>query len=955
MVPQYRIFYSWQSDNQQANELLHQALKEVMNQLNGRGIAVRIEQGGGGCGFISIEDSVRLKIRRCDIFVGDVTPVGSVVKKSKLLPNANVMYEMGMATECMNADRILAVAMKGDWKVEDMPFDFNHYTMIQYDPEKDLTRLMGQIKSRILETDRISRRENNRLFSSRVINKNIASEKYLPDTFLEDLVVKEKARSFVAPYKMYPLVYGQVTKLNFDHYNNLQKLKGEKGNFKLHVKKWSIQDTTIDIERLRRIVKDIHSYLNKRAELLAKDGNEGWLSSRKIERLADALALMNRQVMVVTSAAGQGKTNFVCDLVMNVLRSNGIPYVFTNAYELSADQIAKSLAAEYNFIGDLSLEEVLLKAEHYCHQHLHYLVIVIDGLNEHPRQGLFKNNLARVLDAIKEHQHVKVLLTCRKQFYDNNYQILRQTVGDGLCEVKLDKKHRRWDNDETTDDECIIERYAAHFNVKAPIAPGIRNELLDDLLLMRVFFQGYQGQDLSKMTQIDYVDLYGRYYGNLCEQIQGIIEQEANVTNARGMAARIFEKIIVWMVDNNVFTNLPMNDVMKDLTADERQCFTSFMSANLLLRQDMSEGSEGIDDVLNFTYEQIRDYLVTRYLVDEVFRRNKSRFTDLVEQYTTESNNQAEGTKKFLFLYARNHDKNDVYDQVKKQPWHNNTLVNDIWEVTDDRITSEDVEIVKSYIRSHADEIVKVLTYTHWSPVKHKRLNLQVLFDVLEEMSRDERSAYLEKVWPSETKRRSLYGEPVVTPRGELLSAIKDGIDRRKEKEEKEEKEALELLEKYLTEGEGKDRLYVPRLKKKKTTSPFVIYAYGSYNYLMRVHRGAKAEFLTMAGVNNGYAKEMFSTIYDAVFSEAKDVVEMYEDYYVNEYKNFEHFLSMHYSIPSNIVKKFVKVKNEASHRLIDFDALSYGGDTVSGFVMSDDFIERMYNWLNWLDDENKN
>ncbi len=186
MIPQYRIFYSWQSDNTKAKNLLLQALDEVKNQLESKGIAVQIEQGGGCGQFISIEDSVRIKIRRSDIFVGDVTPVGNVSLKGKLLPNANVMYEMGVATECMSADRILAVAMKGDWKVEDMPFDFSHYTMLLYNPKKDFQKLKDRIKERIIETDRISRIANNRFFSDRLLVRNINSGKYLPDTFLED-------------------------------------------------------------------------------------------------------------------------------------------------------------------------------------------------------------------------------------------------------------------------------------------------------------------------------------------------------------------------------------------------------------------------------------------------------------------------------------------------------------------------------------------------------------------------------------------------------------------------------------------------------------------------------------------------------------------------------------------------------------------------------------------------
>lgn len=953
MIPQYRIFYSWQSDNPRAKILLKQALDEVVDQLKRKGIAAIVEQGGGGCGFISIEDSVRIKIRRCDIFVGDVTPVGNVAMKGKLLPNANVMYEMGVATECMHADRILAVAMKGDWKVEDMPFDFNHYMMVKYDPDKDLPYLLSEIKKRIIDTDKISRRENNRFFSDRVVNKNIASEKYLPDTFLENLTIKQKARLFVAPYKMYPFVYSRVRTMNFDYYNKLQRLKGGKGTFKLNVKDRDIQDKTIDIERLRSIVKDFHGYLSKQILKLSKDGNEGWLSSRKIESAANELELMNKQVMVVTSDAGQGKTNFVCDLVRNVLKADGIPYVFTNAYELSSDQLAKSIAAEYNFIGDYSLEDVLMKSEHYCHQHLQYVIIVIDGLNEHPEQGLFKNNLARVLDAVKEHTHVKVLLTCRKQFYDNNYQVLQHTLGDCLCEVNLDNRHRRWDDSETSEDECLIERYADHFNVKAPVAHGLRNELLENLLLMRIFFQGYQGQDLSKLTQIDYVDLYGRYYEQLCEQIQIIVEQDALVTNVRGIAARIFNKVIAWMVEHDVFTNLPLDAILKILSSDERQCFTAFMSANMLLRQDMTEDTSSVGDVLNFTYEQIRDYLVTRYLIDDVYPVDRDRFSTLVERYTSDSNNQAEGTRMFLFLYARCNNKDEVHKLIKKYPWYEKVLIDFIWNIPDEKITSEDVEIVKAYLRRHADDVVKVLTYTHWSPVINKNLNINSLFDVLEEMGKENRIAYLEVVWPSNTKYRSVFGESLVTPRREFISEVRAGIEKRKKKNDQERK-VLERLENYLLEVEGTDKSFIPRPKKKRKSTPLVLYAYESYCYLMRVHKGKKEEFLAMAGVKDGYAKEMFSSIYDAIFAEAKDVVEMYNNYYANEYRDFSHFLSMHYSIPSSRVRKYAKVKDEEDYRLIEFDALSYGGDTVSGLVMSDDLIVRMYNWLNWQDDEDK-
>ena len=128
---------------------------------------------------------------------------------------------------------------------------------------------------------------------------------------------------------------------------------------------------------------------------------------------------------------------------------------------------------------------------------------------------------------------------------------------------------------------------------------------------------------------------------------------------------------------------------------------------------------------------------------------------------------------------------------------------------------------------------------------------------------------------------------------------------------------------------------------------------YEAYCYLMKVHKGTKEEFMKKAGVSKGYALEMFSTLYDSIFAESKDVREMYENNYKSEYKDLKHFLMMHYSIPEKLVGKYVNACESDLYRLIDFDALSYGGDGVHGLVLSDDYLVRMYNWLNWDNDEN--
>ncbi len=953
MTPQYRIFYSWQSDDPTSRELIKKALDEVIEKLKEKRTHVIIEQGGGDCGFISIEESIRIKIRRSDIFVGDVTPVGLVNEKSKLLPNANVMFEMGLATECMSPNRILAVAMDGDWKEENMPFDFNHNTMLRFDKNKGQQLLYEAIINKIRETDKISRNENIRFFSKRLLSKNIESTKFLPDTFLENIDAKDLARCFVFPFKMYPLVYNKLQKLNFDFYNKTLMQKGVKEKIEFNIDKWNLTEKPVDIEFLQNNINAVNNIVRQLLKKIPQHEHDSYFAFRKLEKIDTQLNAMSKKIMMITSAAGQGKTNFICDIVKNVLKNNFTPFIFINAYELSAETLAKSIAEEYNFIGNNSLEDVLLKAEKYCNQHLQYLIIVIDGLNEHPKQGPFKINLIRVLNAICKYKLAKVLMTCRKEYYKSNYQSFQNELENNLIENKLPPTSQHVQNEESNNEICLLNRYGKHFNTGVPTSSIVRSALLSNMLLLRIFFETHQGKNVEDINQIDYIELYKNYYKLQCEKIQQIILQNVYVANANGMAMKIFHRITTWMIEHDIFWNLPLEDIQKTMTADEQLCFTSFMSTNLILQQDESEGNIGISSVLNFTYEAMRDYIIARHLIDEVLVADEKKFEELVNRYTNNDNDQAEGTKRFLFLYAKSKKDDKANMLLMQQKWYESSFIEYIWEVPEENITTNDINKIKEHLRFHPDNKAKLLAYQYWSPQKNKKINLNILLDILNEKKEEEQKNYLEQIWPSKPNHYQMSSD---TERKQFLKALRFGIDTRNTKENKQELDVLKKLETYLSKDERKSNGTTTREQKekfKKNDISFVMFEYDYGRLLLKVHNGTKEEFLSKAGVKEGFAREMFETIYDSIFAEADDVNSLYENFYSNEYQNLQHFLEMRYSLPQNIAPKYADVCKSSDYRLIDFDAHSYGGNGVRVFLMDNDFKERIYKWLNWEDYEN--
>lgn len=954
MIPQYRIFYSWQSDNKGAKKALRKTLNAVIKQLKGENIALEVVEGGGGEGFISIEDAVRMKIQKCDIFIGDVTPIGNVSLKSKLLPNANVMYEMGIATECMTADRIIAVAMAGEWKVEDMPFDFNHYSMLRYEGEGDLKELTTKIKERIKETDKIERRINNRFFSRRLLDRNILSKKYLPDTFLENREAKEKARIFCAPFKMYGYLTERLNCMSFEMYNAKRRRSGKSEDFKLDLSRFDIHGKTIDLDKLQELNNNLLGYLRPNVSEMDRDGNHGWTNAIKVRRIAEKVELLNKKFMVVTSDAGQGKTNFVCDLVNNLFITEGIPYVFVNAYELSAKHLSRSVAQEYNFLGNGSLGDAVLKAERFCQQNLQFLMIVIDGLNENVNQRLFKNNLIRVLSSLADYRHVKVVMTCRKAFYDQNYSSLREVLGNDLVEVSLNHRNRSEDKLEKREEDCIIERYASHFKTKGDLHPSVANELTSNLLLLRIFFETNSGLDVSKQDFIDRIDLYERFYGQLCSDIQRVLEHHSTTVSVDNVAHGTFQNIVKWMINENCFRNMSYEKVVKFLSGNESLCFENFLNANLILRHDPTGLSGGTGDVINFTFEEIRDFMSVRYLVEEVLPVDAYNFWALVDQFTDGKNNLAEGFRRFLFLYAKNKDRKDLEVGLKKRPWYAETFNYYVWDVIEEKLTDEDVALVKKQIIENSRDTIRLLSLYHWSPKKHVKLNLNTLFETLDSISDLEQKEVLEKAWQYRNGRRDLWGGPDITERSEMVRAIEAGIRRRVKDEDSTEKDVLTKLLNLLIET-SQHTVYVASLGKETERDPLVIRGYDFYRYLMTVHKGTKEAFLRQAGTSKGFAKKMFGQIYDAIFKEAKDVEDMFERYYKKEYSDLSKFISMHYCIPAKEVKHYTDSLATGEYRVIDFSSLDYGSSSFENLFTSDEMFVRMYNWLNWKEDEDKN
>lgn len=109
---QITIFYSWQSDlpNSTTRGLIESSIEAAVKSLRDTVTIFADRDTQGIIGSPDIVQTIFSKIDECDIFVADVTSVanyhplnkdGDEINRLKSTPNANVMIELGYATQAV--------------------------------------------------------------------------------------------------------------------------------------------------------------------------------------------------------------------------------------------------------------------------------------------------------------------------------------------------------------------------------------------------------------------------------------------------------------------------------------------------------------------------------------------------------------------------------------------------------------------------------------------------------------------------------------------------------------------------------------------------------------------------------------------------------------------------------------------------------------------------------------
>lgn len=119
---------------------------------------------------------------------------------------------------------------------------------------------------------------------------------------------------------------------------------------------------------------------------------------------------------------------------------------------------------------------------------------------------------------------------------------------------------------------------------------------------------------------------------------------------------------------------------------------------------------------------------------------------------------------------------------------------------------------------------------------------------------------------------------------------------------------------------------------------------YESYKIMVLMHPDlTEKNFLKKTGAKDGYAKKMFTEMYQSIISERIDVIAEYKKFYSAEYGTLEEYLYKKYNLEVESIEELMEaLEKNKKCRLYRKDQNSYGNWEISTFMNSETMFDRI-------------
>ena len=635
---------------------------------------------------------------------------------------------------------------------------------------RDLAKKLGEFTNKQLERinehleEAFRQFDANLIFRSnleaflRVSQQKIEDEKrtkkYIPSVFVETSETKEEMRYFANPMFFYRKIDDDLRRIDLDHLNQLlcmAKIAPITDNLRAFAtldKPNSLSDLRARLDQQRSALEAIQEHVSPfagycdRAERFVPpdyllgywnvfQGNIELSGSgvfRSLGQVSKKIGIVQAKIFLVTGMAGQGKTNFVCDLVENQFRAFDVPTIFIPARLLNdypGPNRFLSYITNNRFAPDLkNIHDLFTLLNSVAEECQKPFLIVIDGINEVGDLDGFVAELRVFLEALCQYDFVKIVITCRNEFFDHKFAgVFEPQFSDHLHRVQ-DLRREMSDNNKSR----LLEAYLRHFKIKAQFSRGASEFLENDLILLRIFSEIHEDKNIGYVSDI--------YKGDIFEKYLMMKIEEFPTSSKQREALNSLYKICYRMLKEENFSQISV----EGFGDSERLIIDQLIGEDIILRREVpSKGlaSLGIENV-SFTYDEMRDFLLAYYTVVDLSGSHPTRVKTIFEKIPKWP--IYEGFFRYAYVLARKKRSELVLSTCEASDDFHKHYLNNLLLLSTDIQTSEDVERLKTILK---DSVVKHdIQQVAWFLFSKKKdsdlLNIRLLLDHVSSLDDEE-------------------------------------------------------------------------------------------------------------------------------------------------------------------------------------------------------------------------
>ncbi len=622
--------------------------------------------------------------------------------------------------------------------------------------------------------------------SQQKIKDEKRTRKYIPSVFVETSGTKEDMRYFANPIFFYRKIDDDLRRINLAHFNVLLGM-AKIGPAKDNLREITILEAPNSLPELRArlaqqstVLEAIQdrvapfSWYGDRAERFVpsdyltgywevfrhsiQSSGSGVFSS--LDKVSKKIGIAQAKIFLVTGMAGQGKTNFVCDLIENQFRPFEVPSIFIPGRSLNDYPVPNrilSYITNNRFAPDVAdLHDLFALLNSVAEECQKPFVIVIDGINEVGDLDGFVVELRVFLEALCQYDFVKIVITCRNEFFDHKFAgVFEPQFSDHLYRVK-DLRNGMSDINKSR----LLEAYLHHFKINGEFSNVATEFLENDLILLRIFSEIHEGKNIGYVPDI--------YKGDIFEQYLIMKVNEFPATSRRNVLNSLY-KICSRMLGDENFTQISV----EGFDDSERQIIERLIGEDIILRREVPStglASLGIENI-SFTYDELRDFLLAYYTVVELAASHplevKSIFEKISEWLIYE------GFFRYAYVLARKKNNDTVLAACEASEDFQKHYLNNLSLLSADIQTPEDVERVETILKDGAAE--RNLRHVAWFLFRKREnsehLNIRILLDHVNRLDDEESERFFKAMFSSSSDfGDSKWRESV----SHLLNSLKD-------------------------------------------------------------------------------------------------------------------------------------------------------------------------------------